>query len=257
MRTNKILKKVGAGLLATLLAMSPLANAMPAFAATEGEAKQEKTSYEGIDFSSKRLIVGISDEDMEWKNGEVLSYYDGVILAEYETAKEAYEAYQDLKEDAAFVEADTTLSISDGNDEGNADVTMTSDENPLVLLEKESQNIEINSDDLVALVDTGASDVAESVSVIGDDASDDNGHGTKMANLIKEKDPDVNILSIKAFDGNGKGTVSAVYAALRLAIEKGATIINISASALRCDGNEALRDVIAEAINSGVNYHRP
>lgn len=44
----------------------------------------------------------------------------------------------------------------------------------------------------VAVIDTGVNGVAnvtESVSMIGDNTADENGHGTKMAQLIAEQNP--------------------------------------------------------------------
>ena len=68
----------------------------------------------------------------------------------------------------------------------------------------------------VALIDTGAANdnVIEETSVIGDSASDDNGHGTRMAALIAAVNPNVRILSIKALDEHSNGSVSDIYEAI-------------------------------------------
>ena len=56
--------------------------------------------------------------------------------------------------------------------------------------------------------------------MIGDNTADENGHGTRMAQLVAEQNPDVSILSIKALGADGTGDISAVYAAIRYAIDK-------------------------------------
>lgn len=56
-------------------------------------------------------------------------------------------------------------------------------------------------------------------SVIDDDPADCMGHGSKMLETIVAQNPKAQVISIKAFDENGKGTVSSVYAAIQLAVE--------------------------------------
>ena len=73
-----------------------------------------------------------------------------------------------------------------------------------------------------------------------------------MAKLIAEQNPDVRILSIKAFGADGTADVSAVYAAFRYAMEKNAPIINLSAAVLRKTENEVIASVIGEAVSKGI-----
>ena len=108
---------------------------------------------------------------------------------------------------------------------------------------------------VIALIDTGASEregVVERISVIGDDPSDDNGHGDEMVGYILEEEPTAKILSIKALDYNATGSVSTVYAAIRYAIERGADIINLSLYGYSTQENSILADIIREAVSLGI-----
>lgn len=108
---------------------------------------------------------------------------------------------------------------------------------------------------LVALIDTGVNGLADaSVNVTdADSAYDDSGHGTRMASLIKEYGGDsVLILSVKAFDGNGRAALTNVYAAVKYAMEAGADIISISASADDSPNAAALKQLIAQAVSEGI-----
>ena len=66
--------------------------------------------------------------------------------------------------------------------------------------------------------------------MIGDNTADENGHGIRMAQLVAEQNPNVSILSIKALGADGTGDISAVYAAIRYAIDKKVSVINLSMS---------------------------
>ena len=63
----------------------------------------------------------------------------------------------------------------------------------------------------VAVIDTGSNLANESYSVIGDDTSDYNGHGTLMSNIILDNTSDAYIISIKALGDDGHGEMSNVY----------------------------------------------
>ena len=73
-----------------------------------------------------------------------------------------------------------------------------------------------------------------------------------MAQLIAEQNPDVSILSIKALGADGTGDISAVYAAIRYAIDKKASVINLSMSAVATAENAALTSIIDEATAAGI-----
>jgi hypothetical protein len=132
---------------------------------------------------------------------------------------------------------------------------MAVNENPIAELHEAVAGNPVKAAGAVAVIDTGVNGVAnvtESVSMIGDNTADENGHGTKMAQLIAEQNPDVSILSIKALGADGTGDVSAVYAAIQYAIDKKVSVINLSMSAMGTAENAALTSVIDSAVKAGI-----
>ena len=207
-----------------------------------------------IDFSSKRLLVAI-DESAIIDPEHVLSSYAGVYLMQYDTEAQAKYAYAYYYNKSEFVDVDTVISVADGDGSANAAEPMAAEENPIAELQAAVADNPVKANGAVAVIDTGVNDVAnvtESVSMIGDNTADENGHGTKMAQLIVEQNPDVSILSIKALGADGTGDVSAVYAAIRYAIDKKVSVINLSMSAVATAENAALTSIIDEATAAGI-----
>lgn len=160
-----------------------------------------------IDFSSKRLLVA-ADESVIIDPEHVLSDYAGVYLMQYDTETQAKYAYAYYYNKSEFVDVDTVISVADGDGSANAAVPMAAEENPIAELQAAVAENPVNAAGAVAVIDTGVNDVAnvtESVSMIGDNTADENGHGTRMAQLVAEQNPDVSILSIKALGADGTG----------------------------------------------------
>ncbi|MBR6406033.1 MAG: hypothetical protein IKS18_07595 [Lachnospiraceae bacterium] len=214
-----------------------------------------ESQLNSMNFSSKRLLIaGAAILDPE----NMLSGYDGVYLMQYEDETTARNAYSYYYGKAAFVEIDTVISIAEGEgDEAGIPGEMTDLENPLAeLQEAMAENGAAYADPVIALIDTGVSGfedhLVEAVSMIGDDLTDRNGHGTSMAGYIIGENPYAKILSIKALDDNGNGDVSAVYAAIRYAIDKGVSIINLSLSAAKKLDSASIVSIINEAADAGI-----
>ena len=228
----------------------------------------------GIDFSSKRLIVGTEDAAVTENDPDVVEALDGMYLIQYATEQEAQNAYQYYTEHADFVEVDTGIKSADNtanSDDEDAPKTdgtedaaivtdpMTEEENPFTeLIEEEetAKSIETYQGKQaydIALIDTGASEYTDNgVSMIGSNTDDENGHGTKMAQIIKEEDPDTAILSVKALDKDGIGTVSSVYAAIEYAISQDVKIINLSLSGVAKADSRSIEDAVNEAVDAGI-----
>ena len=271
MRSNSVLQKAVA-LLGTVFLMGLLL-AGPILADPVSQpdrmSRQDPENQTGIpaevDFSSCRLLVLTEDPAIFPADAPILSSYNGVFLLQFESeecTEEAYRYYQDL---ADLVETDGGIRICEEEieDEGE-ERFMTIEENPLTLLEETVQE-EIAKDDLItedlapydiALIDTGAAidHVSKAVSMIGDDPADYNGHGTRMAAFMAEENPDVEILSIKALGDDGRGKISAVYAAIEYAMTQKVKIISLSASALAMTDNSILREVVKRAVAEGIIF---
>ena len=224
------------------------------FAALDPSAGFTEEDLVAIDFSSRRLLIA-ADPAVIIDPEHVLSSYAGVYLMQYETESQAKYAYAYYYGKSEFVDVDTVISVADGDNSANAAAPMAADENPIAELHEAVAENPVKAAGAVAVIDTGVNDVAnvtESVSMIGDNTADENGHGTKMAQLIAEQNPDVSILSIKALGADGTGDVSAVYAAIQYAIDKKVSVINLSMSAVGTAENAALTSIIDAAVEAGI-----
>ena len=241
----KRIKHVAAAIIALML----LVMLLPLSTLAEGETQATRTV-----FSSKRLIVATEDPDLLADDAEYLvSGYKDIYILQFDTEEKAQKAYEKYAATADFVEIDRGMLIAE--DEAaqtvTTDTVMTKEENPLNEIEEALVETEPDTYD-IALIDTGSDDVAKVVSVIGDDGTDDHGHGSAMGKYIREINPDARILSIKALDANGKGDVSAVYAAMQIAIENKVRIINLSISAYMTEGSELIESAVQEAKENGI-----
>lgn len=205
-----------------------------------------------LDFSTCRLLVGSSVEDV-LNDVSVLSTYNGVSLLQFPSEDATKRAYIALSKIADFVNVDTAdFEVSDiANVEKDE---MTEGINPIGEL-SEADTEEVSQSNVIAVIDTGSSErdnVIERVSMLGDDVSDDNGHGDEMISKILSQDKDAKVISIKAMDSNGRGTTSSVYAGLQYAIEKKVDIINMSFVGIANEDNSSIKDLIETAINQGI-----
>ena len=196
-----------------------------------------------IDLSSKRLIVRASEDLL--KTEPVIADLNGLFLIQYESVEEAKKGYIRLRDKAERIEVDKVVSISDGNHEGDSS-EMTEDDNPF----DEAKEKGSSSGYDIALIDTGAP--SDSVSMVGDDGADRNGHGSKMKEIILANAPGARVLSIKAINDNGTGDISSVYAAIQYAIDSNVSIINLSFSSVIADDSYVLNEIIGKALSCGI-----
>ena len=255
MKSYRVLQKAVAFLGAVFLMILLAAGIIPA----------DQTDIRAtLDFSSCRLIVLTEDPSIFSEDAPILSSYNGAFLLQFETIEQTEEAYQYYQDLADLVETDAGIRICEGETGEEEAMFMTIEENPFSLLEETVQE-EIGTDDQItedpapydiALIDTGASGehIAKAVSMIGDDPADYNGHGTRMAAFIAEENPDAEILSIKALGDDGRGQISAVYAAIEYAIRQKVKIINLSASAIAMTEESILKEVVRRAVEEGIIF---
>lgn len=115
-----------------------------------------------------------------------------------------------------------------------------------------NSTINPNATTRIAVIDTGSNVANESYSVISDSVSDDNGHGTRMVNYILDRTDDAYVISIKALDASGSGSVSDVCAALELAMDSDVDVILMAVSVRDNGDYEAFKQLIAEAESKGI-----
>lgn len=228
-------------------------NAPPAEAADPYQgAAVDISALHRLDFSSCRILVGTQDEGIFTDPSVIVSSYNGVYILQLSSQQEAARAYAYYFDKADFVEVDTAVGIAEGEAEDASETVMTAEENPFTELENTLPMVNGTYD--IALIDTGVPEGSgiDAVSVIGESAADDNGHGSQMLGCILGQDPDAGILSIKALNSDGRGDVSGIYAAIHLAMERGVRIINLSLSAFASADSRVIEDAIREATAQGI-----
>lgn len=250
MNRDKIKKTVILLMTVFLLTLSASVTALA------GDGRVPETDIQAEkDFSSCRLLVVAEDESVFPDDAPILSSYNDTFLLQYPDLESTKEAYQYYLEQADAVDIDTVISIcEDENTSDLEEVQMTEEENPLSQLESAVSESSFGKYD-VALIDTGANDVhvLETVSLIGDDPTDHNGHGTRMARFMAEENDQVSILSIKAIGDDGRGAISSVYAAIEYAISQNIGIFSLSASAEAAD-NLILKEAVKRATDQGIVF---
>ncbi len=246
---------------------------------------QEGGEGQSPDFSSGRLLVAVENEDQIKHEEAILDSYQNMYLLQFEEEADAEKAYRYYEKHAELAAVDRSVSTgtegeillasepedAEEDPEAAADETqqeesaseeletgqMSEEENPFAQLEAslEETNAALSEEQQVydiALIDTGCDRAAEAVSLIGDEAGDDNGHGNRMAECMYAQNPDAKILSIKALDSTGCGSVSAVYAAIEYAIAQKVRIINLSVSCRAEQENGVIARAVDEAKEKGI-----
>lgn len=140
-------------------------------------------------------------------------------------------------------------------------LTVSETENPIDTLNNilsdasDSEEITVSQDgNVIALIDTGvgeSANVIDRVSVIEEtEASTE--HGDAMLQAIVSQNPDAKILSIRAMNSNGFGTISSLVAAMEYAISENVDMINLSLYARTTLSTSVLKSEIQKAVDAGI-----
>ncbi len=185
--------------------------------------------------SANRLIVQTETDirgDIENANGV---YFDGTYVISFADQTSYNSA-------VSFFEANGITYAEDGA------VKLCSDTISLIKF------AEINpaATTKIAVIDTGSDVANEQYSVIGDDVSDKNGHGTDMANFILSETDDAYIISIKAIGADGTGNVSDICAAIAMAQSMDVDVILMALSVRNNGDYDAFKELVTDAVSSGI-----
>lgn len=140
-------------------------------------------------------------------------------------------------------------------------LTVSETENPINTLNNimsdtsDSEEITVSQDgNVIALIDTGvgeSANVIDRVSVIEEpEASTE--HGDAMLQAIVSQNPDAKILSIRAMNSHGFGTISSLVAAMEYAISENVDMINLSLYARTTLSTSVLKSEIQKAVDAGI-----
>lgn len=140
-------------------------------------------------------------------------------------------------------------------------LTVSETENPIDTLNtimsdtSDSEEITVSQDgNVIALIDTGvgeSANVIDRVSVI-EEPETSTEHGDAMLQAIVSQNPDAKILSIRAMNSNGFGTISSLVAAMEYAIRENVDMINLSLYARTTLSTSVLKSEIQKAVDAGI-----
>ncbi len=218
-----------------------------------------------VDLSSNRIMVSADSSDIITEDA-VIAELDGLYLMQFEDEETTALAYLYYNDNADFADADIPIMIADDDVAvaiEDADVTpigMDEASNPFTEAQSTIEEIQGSETDtsadrpVIALIDTGVNSgpAEDRYSVMGDDGADRHGHGTRMAEIISGICPDARIISIKATDDNGIGSASSLFAAIQIAMELKADIINLSLYGKATEENMCIAEIISAAAASGI-----
>ena len=179
--------------------------------------------------SSNRLIVETT-ADLSELNVTSGVYYDGTYILYFDNLDDYAYSMTVLSDNGYNYTVDGTIGLCGDFDE----VVSNASINP-------------NATVKVAVIDTGSNLANESYSVIGDDTSDYNGHGTAMSSFILNETDNAYIISIKAIGDDGKGNVSDVYAAVQMAEDMGVDYILMAISIRECGRYDLFKSLVENA----------
>lgn len=221
-----------------------------------GDNRDVYTTLNASDFASMRLLVEITDNTLVPVQEQILGQYENLYLLEFTSIQQTMNAYVHFKNHGCLVEPDMPV-MSAGTDE----IVITSDDktsaaNPLAKLSALSvTDMDITENHVIALIDTSVSDhpnVMDKTSVLHIASEQNSSYGDSMVEAIVGQNPDANILSIEALNGNGTGTVSSLVAAMEYAINANVDMINLSCYARSTLSTSVLISEIQKAVDAGI-----
>ncbi len=220
---------------------------------TEGREPEEEEV-------TKTLLMEAPERDKIPKNANIIDNIDDMYLISFDTQKEAIKAYEEYGSGKGSYKASINTSFRVATEISKTKDTPNDilDENVFSNIDTEPKSsiVRIGNTETIALIDSGVpqnqSNVEMTSVLSNDEGVDGNGHGTVMLETIRNINPNVKVLSIKAIDDTGFGDAASVYAAIEYAIERKVSIINLSLSGDATEGNLAIESAIQDAVNAGI-----
>ena len=216
---------------------------------------EEPASEEGTAYADRLIVLGGEIRESD----HVISSYEDMTLLGFTTPEALQEGFAWYQAHSVHTEIDGVVLAAEEEGITDAPNEISEENNPIDQLQ------ELLTDEAdkpkkqavrIALIDTGAKagceNIISAVSLLGDDPGDDNGHGSRMAEYILAENPDAEIISVKALDANGKGTMSSVFAAMEYAMEQNVDLIALCMSACVSAENRVIADEIEKAAERGI-----
>lgn len=213
---------------------------------------QENTVELVNPFQSRRLIVK-SPKGFETHGAKsVIQGYDQLFVLEYETEEETKAAFDKLKL-VSYLSVEPDAVIASATMEINDAEQMTSKS---TVNSMAAQYHPVT----VAVLDTGydyqgndTTRIKEGIDISGTGyVQDENGHGTQIANIIRENTNEkVSLLPICITDKNGRSSSLKVYLGIMAAMEQNAEIINVSMTSYKSASGFMVAEAVEKAYAKG------
>lgn len=163
-----------------------------------------------------------------------------------ESSEVTYDSGNTTDNDNSSEKHSELLDYLQSQDYGKNDVTVAVIDSGITV---DSNTKNVFNDRVLSGVNYSATKSAEKN---GNEATDDNGHGTAISHIIAQSTSDnVKLLPIKVIDSAGKGTLLSLYQGIKYAIEQNVDVINISLSTASTH-SELIEEAIKEATDKGI-----
>lgn len=214
----------------------------------DGESK-ENTDQSDASSDKTRLVYQGKKKNLD--SDLISAKYSNMYVLEYDSQDEADKAKAELK-DKGKVDTEQVLSM-DENTQSSTDVVSTKDIDTAINQADQKNAKNYSGKNVIALIDTGTDgSTVDAVSFVDGDATDHQGHATKMIKTIRKQNKNAKILALKALNDNGNGTTASIVSAIQYAIESHVSIINMSFSGKANDDTSLIEAKVKEAIKAGI-----
>lgn len=214
---------------------------------TSNDVKEDSSSEDG---DKVRLVYQGKKKNLD--SDLISAKYSNMYVLEYGSQDEADKAKSELKDKGAKVDTEQVLSM-DENTQSSTDVVSTKDIDTAINQADQKNVKDYSGKNVIALIDTGSDgSTVDAVSFVDGDASDHQGHATKMIKAIRKQDSNAKILALKALDDNGNGTTASIVSAIQYAIDSHVSIINMSFSGKANDDTSLIEAKVKEAVKAGI-----
>ena len=214
---------------------------------TSSDVNEDSSSENG---DKVRLVYQGKKKNLD--SDLISAKYSNMYVLEYGSQDEADKAKAELKDKGAKVDTEQVLSM-DENTQSSTDVVSTKDIDTAINQADQKNVKDYSGKNVIALIDTGSDgSTVDAVSFVDGDATDHQGHATKMIKAIRKQDSNAKILALKALDDNGNGTTASIVSAIQYAIDSHVSIINMSFSGKANDDTSLIEAKVKEAVKAGI-----
>ena len=218
---------------------------------SEDETSNDENEDSSTDEGDKvRLVYQGKKKNLD--SDLISAKYSNMYVLEYDSQDEADKAKSELKDKGAKVDTEQVLSM-DENTQSSTDVVSTKDIDTAINQADQKNVKNYSGKNVIALIDTGSDgSTVDAVSFVDGDATDHQGHASKMIKAIRKQDSNAKILALKALDDNGNGTTASIVSAIQYAIDSHVSIINMSFSGKANDDTSLIEAKVKEAVKAGI-----